>query len=456
MFRRMGIGALLVPAALALVACGSAAGGGESDTAAPEDASAATQAEPALLDRGGRSQAAAGGEQLSAQAAALPAEQAPVTAQGAVALFLPEDATVTLFGDPIIRGETRPSFGQGWGTNWGVRLVEFTELFPGGPPRDGIRSIDQPVFVSQADASLTYGDSAPVIQIQVNGDIRAYPLDILIWHEIVNDVVGGVPLAVTFCPLCNTAIAYERVLNGATFEFGVSGLLRNSDLVMYDRTTESLWQQIGGKAIIGDMVGARLVAVPAPIVSLGQFRESFPEGIVLSRDTGFVRRYGDNPYVGYDTSTRPFLFSGQVDERLAALERVVTVELGTEQLAYSFGLLAAVGAFNDDRESGPVVVLWTPGTSSALDARDIAQARDVGATGVFRRELDDRILTFVPNDADPDRRTFLDEQTGSTWNIFGQAIAGELSGRSLPALVHANHFWFAWAAFQPDTVLITG
>ena len=294
-----------------------------------------------------------------------------------------------------------------------------------------------------------------MIQIQINGDIRAYPLDILIWHEIVNDVVGGVPLAVTFCPLCNTAIAYERVLDGQTFEFGVSGLLRNSDLVMYDRTTESLWQQIGGKAIIGDMVGARLVAVPAPIVSLGQFRESFPEGIVLSRDTGFVRRYGDNPYVGYDTSRRPFLFSGQVDERLAALERVVTVELGSEHLAYAFGLLSAVGAFNDERAWRPVVVLWPPGTCSALDARDIAQARDVGATGVFRRELDDRILTFVPNNADPDRRTFLDEQTGSTWNIFGQAIAGELSGRSLPALVHANHFWFAWAAFQPDTVLIT-
>ena len=213
----------------------------------------------------------------------------------------PPTRDVTPGGDSIIRQSTPvPVYAFTWNTNWDIRIIELDELQQGGPPRDGIPSIDAPRFITVPEADAIYPDNSPVIQFEVDGDVRAYPLDILIWHEIVNDTVGGVPVAVTFCPLCNTAITFDRHLAGLTLEFGTSGLLRRSDLVMYDRTTETLWQQIGGAALVGDLVGARLQPLPASIVSWQQFRANFPDGLVLSRDTGFVRDYGLNPYTGYD------------------------------------------------------------------------------------------------------------------------------------------------------------
>ncbi len=371
-------------------------------------------------------------------------------------LFLPTDATVTEFGDAIIRSDTRPYYGGGWKIDWGIRLVEFVELTPGGPPRDGIPSIDRPRFFSAAEALASAKASAPVIQFELNGDVRAYPLDILIWHEIVNDIVGGVPVAVTYCPLCNSAIAYDRRVNGTTFEFGVSGLLRKSDLVMYDRNTESLWQQIGGKAIVGSMVGARLTPLAALIVSLGQFAESFPNGLVMSRDTGFNAPYGQLPsaYVGYDTDNTPFLFKGDSDNRLDATLRVVAFEAGGEPVAYPFSLLEGVGAFNDVRGGEELVIFWVAGTQSALDRSDLAESREVGSTGVFRRALNGQTLSFAPNPNDSGV-TFIDAQTGSVWNIFGKAVEGELAGSELEAVIHGNHFWFSWSAFEPNVTLIT-
>ena len=370
--------------------------------------------------------------------------------------FLPLDADVTPAGEPILRDLGAPShFGRGWNTNFDISLVDYTEILSGGVPRDGIPTIRDPRFISIAEADGVYVDHSPVMQVSLNGDARAYPLDILIWHEIVADVVGGVPVAVTFCPLCNTAITFDRTIAGTVYDFGVSGLLRNSDLIMYDSQTESLWQQIGGAAIVGDMVGARLTVLPSTIVAWGDFKAQYPEGIVLSRETGYARRYGANPYVGYDRiGNTPFLFRGEIDERLSAMERVVTLDLPGEVVAYPFTLLAERRAVADVRDGREIVVFWTPGVTSALDGADIARSRDVGATGVFERSVDGRLLDFQPNPDDP--ATFLDAQTQSVWNIFGSARSGPLAGTQLTPVVHANHFWFAWAAFQPDTVVFGG
>jgi hypothetical protein len=187
-----------------------------------------------------------------------------------------------------------------WNTNWNKHTINYSELLSGGPPRDGIPSIDDPTFVSPGEAAEWLADNEPVIALEIDGDARAYPLQILTWHEIVNDTVGGVPVIVTFCPLCNSALTFDRRLGGEVYEFGTSGLLRNSDLVMYDRTSESLWQQLTGEAIVGDLVGETLDFLPSSLVGFGDFRETFPEGIVLSKDTGFGRNYGRNPYAGYD------------------------------------------------------------------------------------------------------------------------------------------------------------
>lgn len=355
--------------------------------------------------------------------------------------------------EEILTEDDRParlkSVTASWDTNWNKHIIEYDELLSGGPPRDGIPSINEPEFVSANAAADWLAGNEPVIALEIDGDARAYPLQILTWHEIVNDRVGGVPVIVTFCPLCNAALTFDRRVGGQVYEFGTSGLLRNSDLVMYDRTTESLWQQLTGEAIVGDMVGKRLRFVPSLLVSFDDFRQAYPRGNVLSRDTGYNRDYGRNPYAGYDRADQtPFLFDGELDGRLLPMERVVTVSFEGVDVAYPLSVLSEVHVIEDAPGGVDLVVWHVPGTSSALDASTIAQGQDVGATGVFYPTLDGRVLSFrFENGA------FVDEETGSTWNVLGQAIDGPLAGESLTPIVHGNHFWFAWAAFKPDTLI---
>ena len=336
-----------------------------------------------------------------------------------------------------------------WNTNWNRHTIEYDELLSGGPPRDGIPSIDDPRLVPAEEAAGWLAGNEPVIALEIGGDARAYPLQILTWHEIVNDVVGEVPVIVTFCPLCNAAITFDRRLDGQVYEFGTSGLLRNSDLVMYDRTTESLWQQLTGEAIVGELAGQQLTFLPSSIVSFAEFRQAYPTGLVLSRESGSSRDYGRNPYAGYDTiGQSPFLFDGELDGRLPAMERVVTVALNGVDVAYPLSVLSEVHVIDDTKGGVDLVVWHLPGASSALDASVIAEAADVGATGVFDPHLDGQRLSFIFEDG-----AIVDEETGSTWNVLGQAVDGPLAGKSLTPIIHGNHFWFAWAAFKPDTIV---
>ena len=353
----------------------------------------------------------------------------------------------------ILTEDDRPlrlkSVTAAWNTNWNRHTIEYDELLSGGPPRDGIPSIDEPRFIPVEEAAGWLTGNEPVIALDIAGDARAYPLQIMTWHEIVNDVMGDVPVLVTFCPLCNAAITFDRRLGDEVYEFGTSGLLRNSDLVMYDRTTESLWQQLTGEAIVGDMVGQRLAFLTSSIVSFADFSQAYPGGGVLSRDTGFSRSYGRNPYAGYDTiGQSPFLFDGELDGRLPAMERVVTVSLDGLDVAYPLSVLSEVHVIDDTQDGVDLVVWHLPGTSSALGASTIADGNDVGATGVFDPNLDGRMLSFEFQD-----NAFVDQETGSIWNVLGQTIDGPLAGQSLTPIVHGNHFWFAWAAFRPDTIV---
>ncbi|MEX2159686.1 MAG: DUF3179 domain-containing protein [Dehalococcoidia bacterium] len=343
--------------------------------------------------------------------------------------------------------EFRDRFGSSWpDTDFAKHAVDPSELVSGGPGKDGIPAIDEPQFIPIAEATSFLDDREPVIVVEVNREARAYPVQILIWHEIVNDTVGDMPLTVTYCPLCNSAIAFERDVAGTVYDFGVSGLLRNSDLVMYDRQTESWWQQFTGEAIVGSLTGTVLDFVPASTVSFADFRAAHPAGMVLSRDTGFARAYGTNPYVGYDETTNPFLFEGEADSRLPPAERVVAVELDGETVAYPFSALEERLVVEDTVGGTPIVVLFQPGTASALDASSIADSRDVGASGVFLPETDGRTLTFRAEDGE-----ILDDETGSTWDILGRAVDGPLEGTQLAPVIHGDHFWFAWAAFKPQT-----
>ncbi|MCH8938563.1 MAG: DUF3179 domain-containing protein, partial [Gemmatimonadetes bacterium] len=297
-------------------------------------------------------------------------------------------------------------------------------------------------------------DREPVVLVALDGVAKAYPLQILIQHEIVNDVVGQTPVTVTYCPLCNTAISFDRRFDGLLLDFGTTGRLRHSDLIMYDRQTETWWQQAIGEGIVGEYAGRRLTFVPSPLISWSTFKESYPNGKVLSRDTGFQRNYGKNPYQFYDRGRGPWpqFFSGRRDGRLPAMERVAAVEIDGESVAFAFSKLRKKRVITEQVGETPLVVFWAPGTASAVDNSNIAKGRDVGSTGVFDRRLEGRgrTLRFTP---DGDGR-FTDRETGSTWNILGHAIDGPLTGKQLIPIVHGNHFWFAWGVFKPETRVV--
>jgi len=334
-----------------------------------------------------------------------------------------------------------------WKTDFSLHTVHYSEIRSGGPGRDGIPPIDNPEFLTLDEAADFLTDEEPVIVFEHAGDARAYPLQILTWHEIVNDVVGGLEVAITFCPLCNSAIAFDRNFEGDVLDFGTTGKLRNSDLIMWDRQTESWWQQFTGDGIVGLHAGKRLSLLPSAINSWADFKAAYPAGMVLSRDTGFRRDYGRNPYVGYDRADNPpFLYSGPTDGRLPPKERVVAISIGGEDVAYPFTVLDVERAVNDVVGGESIAVFFKPGTRSALDGNVIAASRDVGATGAFSALLDGDRLTFSF-----DGENIVDDATGSVWNIQGHAVSGPLEGQTLTKIVHADHFWFAWGVFKPTT-----
>ena len=287
--------------------------------------------------------------------------------------------------------------------------------------------------------------------VEHGGEVRAYPLQILLWHEIVNDRVGGLPLAVTFCPLCNTALVFDRRLGDRTLDFGTTGRLRHSDLIMYDRQTESWWQQASGEAIVGTLAGARLKRFPATILSWENARRLHPQLRVLSRQTGYSRPYGRNPYVGYDKPRgRPMrdFFRGRSDPRLPPMERVIAVEVG-EGWAVPVATLRRTRVLNTQHTGTPFVVFWRAGVASALDRRVVAEGRDVGQSAVFDRRVNGRVLTFQPVPGG-----YQDRETSSIWNIAGNAVSGPLRGQRLAPIPHDNPFWFAWVTFRPKTELL--
>ena len=261
-------------------------------------------------------------------------------------------------------------------TDFSRHSVAYDEIVSGGPSKDGIPAIDRPSF-SPVSKAKDLAPNEPVISVQIGGEARAYPLRVMIWHEIDNDTVGGMPIAVTWCPLCNSSVVFDRRVAGRTLSFGTTGKLRNSDLVMYDRETESWWQQFGGDCIVGTLVGAELKYLPARVESVERFRMRFPNGRVLVPPDPEGRDYGRNPYAGYDSANRPFLYRGSLPKGVPPLERVVSV--GGE--AWTLDLVKSRRRL----EVGDLVITWEPGQSSPLDAGQIDAGQDIGNVVVQRR-----------------------------------------------------------------------
>jgi len=350
----------------------------------------------------------------------------------------------------------------GWeNTDFSRATVPLEEILTGCAGRDCIPPLDAEGAVEltseragtarfAAASTLDFAPQLPVAVVTVDGITRAYPLHILTWHEIVNDYFGERPVAVTFCPLCNTAISFDRRVEGQILDFGVSGKLRNSDLIMWDRQTESWWQQATGESIAGSLAGERLEPLPTTILSFGEFAAEHPEADVLTEETGYGRTYGVNPYEGYDGSSRPFLFSGEADPRLPALSRVVTLDREGRGFAIPLEALAEAGVANVTAGGRQYVVFWAPGATSALDGLLIAESREIGSAAVYEAVADGRPAEFR---AGSEPGVFLDDGSGSTWNIFGRATSGPRAGEQLQPVFHTTEFWFAWAAFYPETEL---
>ncbi len=333
-------------------------------------------------------------------------------------------------------------------TNFCQHSVDYSEIISGGPPPDGIPPIDNPNFDSIAQGDAWLADVQPVIALAVGDEAKAYPLAILTRHEIANDEIAGIPVAVTFCPLCNAGIVFKREVDDQVLRFGVSGNLRNSDLIMWDNKTLSWWQQFTGEAIVGEMTGTQLEMLPAQMVAWKDFKDAYPNGQVLSNNG---RNYGLNPYTGYDSSTQPFLFLGTPDSRLQATERVLGYFAGDTAVAYPLSLIAEKGVIEDTIDDRDVVIFYEPGQVSALDQSVIEASKEVGSAGMFILEVDGQMLTFSYDDG-----IITDSETGSEWDVFGRAISGELEGAQLEPILSHTHFWFAWAAFRPDTKLYEG
>jgi hypothetical protein len=289
---------------------------------------------------------------------------------------------------------------EGWGTDFSQTTVDLSEIRDGGPRRDGIPPIDNPQFVSVEEADhLSPQD--PVMSFTHNGETRAYPLRVMTFHEIVNDEVGGHPVSVTYCPLCNAAIVFDRELDGEILDFGTTGKLRNSDLVMYDRQTDSWWQQFSGESITGSYAGQELTMLPSQLISFERFAEAHPDAMVLDDPSDFFRPYGMNPYTGYDTLSQPFLYSGPFPEGIAPLQRVVLVRDGQEVFAVSVAKLADEGSY----AHGDLELSWVSGQASALDTSDISEGRDVGNVSVMRGDepvVHDVTFAFVVHAFEPD------------------------------------------------------
>ena len=316
-------------------------------------------------------------------------------------------------------------------TNGIKHIIPLDKIKSGGPPKDGIPSIDNPVF-AKAEDSQFMSDSDTVIGLEIDGDAKAYPLFILVWHEIVNDKVGGIPVSVTYCPLCYTNQVFERVVNEQEVEFGTSGKLYNSNLLMYDRLTESYWSQALGIAVKGELTGYQLNLIPFDVITWGDWKKLYPDTLVLTTDTGHIRSYATDPYGDYYTEPRIIFPVDHNDDRIHPKEIIIGFSHENIHKAYKQNDIESLVVINDSIGNLPVLL------TSLFSENSRA----------FERTVDGQVLDFQFIDG-----KIIDVQTKSEWNYDGLSISGINEGKQLKRMPIEPGFWFEWVAFHPETLV---
>lgn len=336
-------------------------------------------------------------------------------------------------------------------TDTSQRIVPLSE-FEVVLPRGAFPSIDYPEFITKAEGMKLFFKHEPVIAIEIKGNAKAYPLNMLTMHEISNDTLSGIPILPTYCPLCNASIVYDRRFQDQVLTFEVSGMLRNSDMVMADRQSESWWQQLSGEALMGKYAGKELKVIPSQVISLEDFFERYPKGKVLSPKTKESDRYGKNPYVGYDSKDgKPyerFFDPDKIDHRLPPMERLIDLKVDDQIKVYPFSEIAKAGVINDHFEGENVVIFYKKGTVSVLDQKEISNSKNIGSATLFSSKYKGEVLKFEKKG-----KFFYDNKTNSKWDITGRCIEGELKGEQLRSMIHSNHFAFAFLTFYPDAII---
>ena len=318
----------------------------------------------------------------------------------------------------------------------GVWLIPETDVFDGGPGKDGIPSVDVPDFSPVNDIQFLE-DEDLVIAVKVNDEIKAYPHPILDWHEIVNDRVDGKPLAITYCPLTGTGIGWERDLgDGEVSAFGVSGLLYNTNLIPYDRRSDSNWSQMQLRSVNGQRAGQRIVTHPVVETSWQTFKALYPDALVMNTNTNFNRNYQEYPYGDYRTNDDLILFPiDHPDDRLAAKDRGLGILINESSKFYPLTLFASARAIVDQFVGQDLLVI-----GSQSDNYIVA----------FEQQLPDG-TTITPAAIAPSTTTAVMVDTeGNEWNLFGEAISGPRTGAQLTSVESYIGFWFAWATFYPN------
>jgi hypothetical protein len=319
-----------------------------------------------------------------------------------------------------------------------LHSIPLEDIVVGNPQKDGIPAIDDPAYEGVYSADQYLDDNGYGLMVEVNGETRFYPYQILVWHEIVNDTLNGKRLVVTYCPLCFTGVAYERDVDGITYDFGVSGKLYDNNLLMYDRQTDSYWSQALGEVVVGELTGAELTRHPALTMTWKHFRENYGSGSVLSRDTGFSRDYTSDPYEpqGYYTNADVWFPLSNTDDRLYVKDIVFGYQNDVGQKAYPQDVVLDLLLMNDVVGEDAILIFWDP---------------DIEAIRGFSREMEDgEVLEFELLDT-----ILQDKASGSLWNFEGEAVGGAYLGAELVPITLEQAFWFSWVASHPETEVLT-
>jgi hypothetical protein len=316
-------------------------------------------------------------------------------------------------------------------------LIPTDQVFDGGPGRDGIPSVDNPQFTNVSDASYLLDDDL-VIGINIGGTIRAYPHPILDWHEIVNDDINGQKTAITYCPLTGSAIAWKRNGVVSNSEFGVSGLLYNSNLIPYDRGSSSNWSQMKLQCVNGALIGNEIEISKIIETTYKTWRGMYPTSKLLSTNTGFGRQYGVYPYGGYKTNDDLIFPVNNQDNRLQKKERVLGLIAGGQTMAFVINSFSTEGSIENVSFGGEEFIV-------------IGNSGKNFAAAYIRKLEDGTMLEFTYTQGELPQ-VMMDNE-GTKWNIFGEAIEGPRAGESLQQAKSFIAYWFAWAAFYPNSLI---